>query len=118
MSSIQPTERIGKLARPAVAIGGFLIAMGMILLSTVVLNIMNVIDTSAFTNEAYLLMLMSALFLVGVLDIIGGLILSRSTDLHRLDQHDLRTATPREGLVNNEKATQAKNTSISWRDGH
>jgi hypothetical protein len=77
VSSTHPTERIGKLARSAVAIGGFLIAVGMILLSAVVLNIMNVIDTSAFTNEAYLLMLMSALFLVGVLDIIGGLILSR-----------------------------------------
>ncbi len=68
---------MGKLARSAVAIGGFLIAVGMILLSAVMLNIMNVIDTSAFTNEAYLLMLMSALFSVGVLDIIGGLILSR-----------------------------------------
>jgi hypothetical protein len=77
VSSTQPTERIGKLARSAVAIGGFLIAVGMILLSNVVLNIMNVIDTSAFTNEAYLLILMSALFLVGVLDITGGLILSR-----------------------------------------
>jgi len=65
------------MARSAVAIGGFLIAVGMILLSAVVLNIMNVIDTSAFTNEAYLLMLMSALFLVGALDIIGGLVLSR-----------------------------------------
>ncbi len=77
MSSTLPTERMGKLARSAVAIGGFLIAVGMILLSAVMLNIMNVIDTSAFTNEAYLLMLMSALFSVGVLDIIGGLILSR-----------------------------------------
>ena len=77
VSSTQPTERIGKLARSAVAIGGFLIAVGMILLSAVVLNILNVVDTSAFTNEAYLLMLMSALLLVGVLDITGGLILSR-----------------------------------------
>ena len=77
VSSTQPTERIGKLARSAVAIGGFLIAVGMILLSAVVLNLLNVVDTSAFTNEAYLLMLMSALLLVGVLDIIGGLILSR-----------------------------------------
>jgi len=77
VSSTQPTERIGKLARSAVAIGGFLIAVGMILLSAVVLNLLNVVDTSAFTNEAYLLMLMSALLLVGVLDITGGLILSR-----------------------------------------
>ena len=77
MSSTLPTERMGKLARSAVAIGGFLIAVGIILLSAVMLNVMNVIETSAFTNEAYLLMLMSVLFLVGALDIIGGLILSR-----------------------------------------
>ena len=77
MPSALPTERIGKLARSAVAIGGFLIAVGMILLSAVVLNVMSFIDTTAFTNEAYLLMLTSALLLVGVLDIIGGLILSR-----------------------------------------
>jgi len=77
LPSALPTERIGKLARSAVAIGGFLIAVGMILLSAVVLNVMSFIDTTAFTNEAYLLMLTSALLLVGVLDIIGGLILSR-----------------------------------------
>ena len=77
MPSALPTERIGKLARSAVAIGGFLIAVGMILLSAVVLNVMSFVDTTAFTNEAYLLMLTSALLLVGVLDIIGGLILSR-----------------------------------------
>lgn len=77
MSPTQPSERIGKLARSAVAIGGFLIAVGMILMSAVVLNIVNVIDTNAFANEAYLLMFMSALFLAGVLDIVGGLILSR-----------------------------------------
>jgi hypothetical protein len=77
VSTAQPTERISKLARSTVAIGGFLIAVGMILLSAVVLNIISAVDTSAFTNEAYLLMLMLALFLVGVLDIIGGLILSR-----------------------------------------
>jgi len=51
--------------------------IGMILVSAVVLSLMKVVDTSAFMNEAYLLMLMSALFLVGVLDIIGGVILSR-----------------------------------------
>jgi hypothetical protein len=77
VSTAQPTERISILARSTVAIGGFLIAVGMILLSAVVLNMISAVDTSAFTNEAYLLMLMLALFLVGVLDIIGGLILSR-----------------------------------------
>ena len=77
MSSARLTEKIGKLTRLAVAVGGLLIAVGMILVSAVVLSLMNVVDISSLTNEAYLLMLMSALLLVGVLDIIGGLILSR-----------------------------------------
>ena len=77
MSSARLTEKIDKLTRLAVAVGGLLIAVGMILVSAVVLSLMNVVDISSFTNEAYLLMLMSALLLVGVLDIIGGLILSR-----------------------------------------
>lgn len=77
MSSARLTERVGKLARLAVAIGGFLIALGMILVSAVVLSLFNVVDTSVFTNKGYLLMLMSALFVGGALDIIGGLILSR-----------------------------------------
>jgi len=77
LSSARLTEKIGKLTRLAVAVGGLLIAVGMILVSAVVLSLMNVVDISSLTNEAYLLMLMSALLLVGVLDIIGGLILSR-----------------------------------------
>ena len=77
LSSARLTERISKLTRLAVAIGGFLIVIGMILVSAVVLNLMKVVDTGAFTNEAYLILLMSALFLVGALDIIGGVILSR-----------------------------------------
>ena len=77
MSFARLTERISKLSRFAVAVGGLLIAVGMILVSAVVLSLMNVVDISSFTNEAYLLMLMAALLLVGILDIIGGLILSR-----------------------------------------
>jgi len=70
-------ERIGKLSRLAAAIGGFLIMIGMILVSTVVLCVMNIVDIGAFADEAYLLMLMLALFSVGVLDAIAGVILSR-----------------------------------------
>jgi len=66
-----------KLSRLAVAIGGFLIMMGMILMSAVVLTLLNVIDITAFMNETYLLMFMLALLSVGVLDVIAGIILSR-----------------------------------------
>jgi len=70
-------ERMRKLSRLAVAIGGFLIMMGMILISAFVLALFNVIDITAFMNETYLLMFMLALISVGVLDMIAGIILSR-----------------------------------------
>jgi len=66
-----------KLGRLAVAIGGFLIMMGMILISAFVLTLLNVIDITAFMNEAYLMLFMLALLSVGVLDVIAGIILSR-----------------------------------------
>jgi len=66
-----------KLSRLAVAIGGFLIMMGMILLGAIILTLINVIDITAFINETYLLMFMLALLSVGVLDLIAGIILSR-----------------------------------------
>lgn len=71
------TERMRKLSRLAVAIGGFLIMMGMILLAAVVLTFLNVIDITAFMNETFLLMFMLALLLIGVLDVAAGIILSR-----------------------------------------
>ena len=77
MSTSLFKERIGKLSRLAAAIGGFLVMIGMILVSTVVLCVMNIVDIGAFADEAYLLMLMLALFSVGVLDAIAGVILSR-----------------------------------------
>ena len=72
------TERMRKLSRLAVAIGGFLIMMGMIFMGAIALTLLNVIDVSAFTNETYLLMFMLALLSVGILDLIAGFILSRS----------------------------------------
>jgi len=66
-----------KLSRLAVAVGGFLIMMGMILMGAIALTLLNVIDISAFANETYLLMFMLALLSVGVLDMIAGIILTR-----------------------------------------
>ena len=71
------TERMSKLSRLAVAIGGFLIMMGMILLSAVVLTLLNVIDVTAFMNETYSAMFMLALLAIGILNLLAGVILSR-----------------------------------------
>jgi len=77
VTSAKLSERMRKLSRLAVAIGGFLIMMGMILISAVVLTLLNIVDISALLNETYLLMFMLALLSVGVLDVIAGIILSR-----------------------------------------
>jgi len=71
------TERMRKLSRLAVTIGGFLIMIGMFLMGAIALTLLNIIDISALVNETYLLMFMLALLSVGVLDVIAGILLSR-----------------------------------------
>ena len=56
------TERMRKLSRLAVATGGFLIMMGMILVGASVLTLLNVIDITAFMNETSLLLFMDCCF--------------------------------------------------------
>jgi len=56
------TERMRKLSRLAVATGGFLIMMGMILVDSSVLTLLNVIDITAFMNETSLLLFMECCF--------------------------------------------------------
>jgi len=68
---------MGKLSRLAVAVGGFLIMMGMFLVVAIALTLSNIVDVSALVNETYLLVFMLALLSVGVLDVIAGIILSR-----------------------------------------
>jgi len=67
-----------KLSRLAVAIGGFLMMMGMTLTGAMVLTLLNAIDITAFMNETYMLIFMLALLSLGVLDVMAGIILSRA----------------------------------------
>jgi len=71
------TERMRKLSRFAVAIGGFLIMMGMFLAAAIALTFLNIIDVSSLVNETYLLLFMLALLSIGVLDVIAGILISR-----------------------------------------
>lgn len=66
-----------KLARVAAAVGGFLMMIGMVLMSVTILNLLNIIDLGALANEAYLHLFMLALLSVGVLDVVAGIMLSR-----------------------------------------
>lgn len=71
------SDCLDKLCRLAVAIGGFLIMMGMIFLGGVVLTLLNIVDVTAFLNENYSLLFMIALLSVGIVNLVAGLILSR-----------------------------------------
>jgi len=71
-------ERIRKVSRLAVAIGGFLIMMGLFLLGALTLTVLGVVDVRALVNETYLLMFMLSLLAIGFLDVIAGIILSRA----------------------------------------
>lgn len=51
--------------------------MGMILLGGVVLTLLNIVDITAFMNENYSFLFMLALLSVGIINLVGGLILSR-----------------------------------------
>jgi len=68
---------VRKVGRLAVAIGGFLIMMGLILVGAIALTMLKIIDVSALVNETYLLLFMLALLSIGVLDVIAGILLSR-----------------------------------------
>lgn len=72
------SDRLRKLSRLAVAIGGFLIMIGMFLVSAIALTVLGVININALVNETYLLMFMLTLLSVGILDVMAGIILSRS----------------------------------------
>ena len=71
------SDRLDKLCRLAVALGGFLMMMGVILLGGVVLTLLNVIDVTAFMNETYSVLFMIALLSIGIINLVAGLILSR-----------------------------------------
>jgi len=71
------TENMSRLCRVAVAIGGFLIMMGIFLMIAIALTLANFIDTSALANETYLLVFMLGLLSIGILDVIAGIIFFR-----------------------------------------
>jgi hypothetical protein len=77
-SFVKLSQHMRKLSRLAVAIGGFLITMGMFLVSAITLTIFGIIDISALVNQTFLLLFMMALLSIGILDVVAGIILSKA----------------------------------------
>jgi len=67
-------RRLGKVA---VAIGGFIVMVGMVMIGVFALALFGIFDIGAFINTKYLVVFMIALLITGVLDVIAGIILSR-----------------------------------------
>ena len=73
----QLTANPRRLGKVAVAIGGFIIMVGMIMIGVFALAFLGIFDIGAFINTKYLVVFMIALLITGVLDLIAGIILSR-----------------------------------------
>jgi len=69
-------ENIPKgVGRAAATIGGFLIFMGMIMLGIFALALFKIIDPNFLVKEEIQITLMLAFLLVGILDLLSGIIL-------------------------------------------
>ena len=66
-----------RLGRVAVAIGGFIIMMGMVMIGVFALAFFGIFDINALMNTKYMVVFMIALLVTGVLDLIAGIILFR-----------------------------------------
>lgn len=70
-----------RLSKVAVAIGGFLIFVGVIMLGAFALAFSGVVDVSVFEgiseSEGYRVLFLGILLVIGVLDVVSGFILRR-----------------------------------------
>ena len=70
-----------RLSKVAVAIGGFLIFVGVIMLGVFALVFSGVVDVSVFEgiseSEGYRVLFLGILLVIGVLDVVSGFILRR-----------------------------------------
>lgn len=70
-----------KLSKVAVAIGGFLIFVGIIMAGLVALALSGVVDIGLFErisgNDAYRILFLGALLVIGILDLVSGIMLRR-----------------------------------------
>jgi hypothetical protein len=64
-----------KLARLNIAIGGFLIVTSLVLTGIIFLILMNIIEIKVFADQTNTLLLTLVLLVVGVLDLVAGIIL-------------------------------------------
>jgi hypothetical protein len=65
------------LSRFAVALGGFLIFMGIVIIGVFILFFFGFVDIGIFESEKYRMLSIWALLAIGALDLVSGIILRR-----------------------------------------
>jgi len=65
------------LSRFAVALGGFLIFVGIMIIGVFILVFFGFVDVSILESEKYRMLFLLALLAIGVLDLLSGIILRR-----------------------------------------
>jgi len=65
------------LSRFAVALGGFLIFVGIIMIGVFVLVFFGFMDVSTLESEKFRMLSLGALLAIGVLDLVSGIIIRR-----------------------------------------
>ncbi len=70
-----------RLSKVAVAIGGFLIFVGIIMIGMFALALSGIVDVSVFErilgSEAYRMLFLGVLLVIGILDFVSGIMLRR-----------------------------------------
>lgn len=67
-----------KLSKVAVAIGGFLIFVGIIMAGVAALALSGVVDIGVFErSEVYRILFLGVLLVIGILDLVSGIMLRR-----------------------------------------
>ncbi len=65
------------LSRFAVALGGFLIFVGIMMIGVFVLTFFGFVDVGVLESERFRMLSLWALFAIGVLDLVSGIIIRR-----------------------------------------
>jgi hypothetical protein len=65
------------LSRVAVALGGFLIFVGIMMIGVFVLTFFGFVDVSMFESDQIRMLSLGALLAIGVLDLVSGIIIRR-----------------------------------------
>jgi len=71
------TKNPRRLSKVAAALGGILVMTGMIMIGIFALTFFNLLDLSTFMNARNLALFMTGLIVIGVLDVVSGIILAR-----------------------------------------